>query len=363
MKYALFLFPLLLLAFSCHDRGVEPPRPTLIKWQALPSLSSIDVRYIVELAKNLYLAGIDTRKQQGEVGYGIVYFTFDGEKWQVAKEFKRAVGPLATRGDSLYLLSDSLYRMNPNQTWEAVCDPQPLTQDPSAIGDIVFFRDTLYAMQSLFSNAAATYRIDFDGTVTQIPVRNGSTYGGSKFMKVMENGQPVLYVRGQYYLSGFYRFDGNTFTPLANGLSSSEFNLPPTNSLGTRNDTLFAGFRFPASIKFLRNDRWFTHTDTMPYTKMYDRLPFKVKTEPTAIAFAGTRLFVATTPIGVIEWTGREWKRSSDGLPVPPINGTEDLYNPVVHLLFFQNKLLAGYGKPGFAPWGGTGLYVLSIPE
>jgi len=345
--------------FSCKDNGIDMNNAETEAWRLVPAMANIDIRYIVESKGVLYVAGVDTRVLNGDEGYGVVYASSDAEEWAIVQKLRTAVGPLVVHRDTLYLLSDSLYTVTPS--WGSVCNPEPLSSDPSAIGDMVFLRDTLYAMQSLFGNSIATYRIERDGTVVEMLVRYGRSYGGSKFITGHENGQCVAYVRGQYYWTGFYRFDGQIFTPIQDGLSDLEFNNPPTNSLAKRNDTLFAGFRFPSSIKFLMNGYWYSYTDSMPHSRMYNR--FRVLTEPTAIAFSQARLFVATSPLGVLEWTTIGWQRLSDGLPTPPISDIEDMYDPVVHLIAFRNKLLVGYGKPGFAPWGGVGLYKMSIGE
>ncbi|MGE5457831.1 MAG: hypothetical protein ACM3RX_05715 [Methanococcaceae archaeon] len=263
-------------------------------------------------------------------------------------------------GDTLYCLGDSLFRYIPSlNKWESVCKPEPLTSDPQSTSEMIFLKDKLYAMQTYFANAADTYEIHFDGTVHELQMWRQNGYAGAKYIKPAGD-CGWCYVRGQYYCGGFFTFDGTAFTELKNGLTSEEWNRPPTNSMAIKNDTLFAGFRKPGSIKYLNNGTWTAYTDTLPLSKNKNLKLSWLRAEPTAITFVKNRLFAATHILGVLEWVkGKGWVLISDGLvKIPPPDMD---YDPVVFLESINNTLVAAYGQPGYAPWGGVGVYKLHV--
>jgi hypothetical protein len=101
--------------------------------------------------------------------------------------------------------------------------------------------------------------------------------------------------------------------------------------------------------------------DTLPYPDSGTKVRPPLKTEPTAIAFLGDRMFVATHCMGVLEWTSeKKWKQMSNGLVPGILTGITDstLYAPLPFLEAFNGKLIAAYGKPGYGPWGGIGVYI-----
>ena len=355
----------MLFNFGCKKSPTENDNdknePTKNKWEIVPELSTLSIRYILKHNETLYLSAVESGKNYK----GIIWKTSNGINWTIVRTFEKVIGPMTTNGDTLYCLGDSLYRyIIPINKWENVCQPSPLTSDPEAMGDMIFVKDELYAMQSLFADAVATYRIGFDGTVNSLPVYHGREFGGAKFIKSKTEIKETVYVRGQYYKYGFFTFDGNVFDPLKDGLTEFEYYNPPTNSLALKNDTLFAGFMYPAVVKRLINNQWQNFTDTLPYSSSAFQFNPPIKTETTAITFVENRMFVATQSIGVLEWEDNKgWKQISEGLIPDPLinNGYKDLFRPVVFLETINGILIAAYGKPGYAQWGEYGVYHIDI--
>lgn len=343
----ILLITFLFFTSSCNNLTEPPPDDKKTKWEIIPELAEVDVRYILKHQTTVYLTGLFT----GRAYRGSIWKTHDGENWTMLRTFEKAVGPLAINGDSLFCLGDSLFKyIIPTDNWVNVCRPWPLTSDVQAVSEMIFLKNELYAMQTYFSDAVQTFRIYFDGTIEDIPVL-GYTYGGAKFIIKTEDA-PFCYVRGQYHKGGFYSFDGKIFTKIKNGLSDKEWMYPPTNSMEIYKDTLFAGFKFPGLIKYLDNNTWKTYTDTLPFNKVGQNLYY---TEPTEIVFVNERMFVSTDALGILEWTKDfTWAPLSEGLRA---YSWVDLYHPVVFLESINSTLIAAYGAPGYAPWGGTGVY------
>lgn len=354
-----------LLNIGCKKELTEPVINTeelkQSKWEVVPELSNLSVRYILKHNETLYLSAVESGKNYK----GIIWKTSNGINWTIVRTFEKVIGPLTINGDTLYCLGDSLYRyIIPINKWENVCKPWPLTSDPGAMGDMIFVKDELYAMQSLFADAVATYRISFDGTINSLPVHYGREFGGAKFIKSKSEMKETVYVRGQYYKYGFFTFDGNVFSPIKDGLTEFEYYNPPTNSLALKNDTLYAGFMYPAVVKRLINNQWQNFTDTLPYSSSAFQFNPPIKTETTAIIFVENRMFVATQAIGVLEWEDNKgWRKISEGLIPDPLinNGYKDLFRPVVFLENINGILIAAYGKPGYAQWGEFGVYKLAL--
>lgn len=352
MKNLVYIFFISIIFFKCNT--VEPPiedKPIENKWEIIPELSNLSVRYILKHKGLLYLSAVVS----GENYRGVIWKTNDGEKWTMIKTFEKAIGPLTTRGDTLYCLGDSLFRfIIPLNKWENICQPYPLTSDVQGVSEMIFLNDELYAMQN-YTDAPATYKIYFDGSVEEIMVI-GYSYGGAKFLK-KENINDWCYVRGRYHNSGFYIFDGNVFTRLSDGLTEEEWLNPPQNSMKIKNDTLFAGFRYPGIIKYLNNNNtWITYTDTLPYFQEHGKWYY---TEPTEVTFIRDRMFVGTHPIGVLEWKADSgWVELPKGLKE---YGWDNLYYPIVFLESINEILVAAYGDPGYAAWGGVGVYKINV--
>jgi len=352
INYFIILF---IMSFqSCNT--VEPPIDikTQKQWEPIQELSNLSVRYILKHDKTLYLSAVESNKDYR----GVIWKTNDGNNWIMLRTFEKAIGPLTTHGDTLYCLGDSLFRyIIPLEIWENVCQPKPLTSDVQAVSEMIFLKNKLYAMQTFFSDAVATYRINFDGTVENISVlpEIGPSYGGAKFIKNLENAE-YCYVRGQYYKGGFYSFNGKIFTKIKEGLTNESWIYPPTNSMEIKNDTLFAGFRYPGVIKFLNNNIWTNYSDPLPLTKEGNKI---YNTEPTEITFVDDKMFVSTDALGVLEWKKDSgWIQFSKGLLS---YSWVDLYYPIVFLESIKNILIASYGDPGYAPWGGIGVYKYKI--
>lgn len=350
---SILLAVLFIISFSCKS-PTEPPvdnKPEN-QWELIPELSNISVRYILKFENRLFLSGVVSNKNcKGEI-----WETDDGDNWTKLRNFDKAIGPMTLHGDTLYCLGDSLFRyIIPLNKWENVCQPLPLTISPQGVSEMIFLKNELFAMQN-YTDAPSTHKIHFDGTVDEIFVL-GYSYGGARFIK-RENVTDWCYVRGRYYSGGFYTFDGNIFTKLRDGLSDKEWLNPPTNSIVIKNDTLFAGFRYPGFIKYLDNNTWKNYTDSLPIFQEHSKW---YNTEPTGITFINNRMFVSTHPLGVLEWKKDSgWVQMSKGLHE---YGWDNLYYPVVFLESINGILLAAYGDPGFAPWGGVGVYKYNLKK
>ena len=364
---------LALVANSCKEQPNEvivPPNESQ-RWESIPEFALLSIRYMLQHNGTLYMSAVDPRVIR-TIGHGdtlrfdgergLIYKTTDGRTWTKVRGFDNEVGPMAMHGDTLYALcSDTIFKMLPNGDWQRAIRTPGRMADASMVGDIVFYKDSLYAMQSL-TQALETGIIYPDGSYRELFVRFTPTrsyqYAGSKFLKVIKNGIETVFVRprqGFTYLNGMFTFDGHLFHPLNEGLTDDERIYVPANSMALKNDTLYAGFLNPSGIKRLVNDRWEAFKDTLPNWEHAFNVRPNLITEPTAIAFAGERMFVATHCLGVLEWrdsTG--WQAMSEGLLkgfIPGIDNT-NLYTPVVFLEHFKGVLFAGYGQPAYAPWG-----------
>ncbi|MDP4175038.1 MAG: hypothetical protein Q8933_13770 [Bacteroidota bacterium] len=354
-----------LLILGCNTTEPVTEEIQEKSWQSIPEFADLDVRYIIKNNDKLYIAAVNTAiSNSSTLDRGVIMETSDAISWKKIKGFHFDIGPLAFHGDTLFCLSDSLYRYHPQTGWKGLCKYDALiTSDPASMGDMIFFKDKLYVMQSVFSDLFSMYRLSYDGTYESLNVLFGKyAYGGAKFIKVEKNGNEELYIRPNYFTSGFYRFDGSTYSFVMDGLSANELNGSPINSLAVRNDTLFAGFKYPATIKVLVNNKWQLFADSLPVSKSALLFRPQLRTETTAIVFVGNRMFVATNTIGVLEWSReRGWSRMSKGLVEVGIPNIEDVYDPVVFLEYFKGHLIAAYGTPGFGQWGGNGAFIYTL--
>lgn len=367
------LLALALVANSCKEQPNEvivPPNESQ-RWEIIPEFASLSIRYMLQHNNTLYVSARDTRvnwyTSTGWTGDpSVVYKTIDGQTWTKIAGFDDEIGPMTMNGDTLYALcSDTIFKMLPNGEWQRTIPTPGRMGDGKAVGDIIFYRDSLYAMQSWYQ-ALETGLIYPDGTYKQIlPIPAYQPYAGAKFLKQVINNQEHLFVRGirgASVGSPMFTFDGWVFEYCVNGLSEQEKLLAPVNSMTIKNDTVYAGFMKPSGVKRLVNNQWEPYKDTLPNWEHALNVRPNLITETTGIVFVGERLFVSTQCMGVLEWrdsTG--WQAMSEGLLkgfIPGIDNT-NLYTPVVFLEHFKGALLSGYGQPGFAPYGNqvTGLY------
>jgi len=369
-----FLVLGLSFCLGCDD-DVVPPITAPPPWTIIPELAQFDIRYTLNLNGRLYVAVIDPRVQQTETingmtrylgDRGVIFMTSDAITWTKLRGFPVDIGPLASHGDTIYCLaSDSIYRSFSDAGWWGAFPTPDRLRDPSSDGDIVFYGDDLLAQQTFYANALQTFRIHPDGSYEEVFAPAGQPFAGAKYFKTGSAPDEEVYLRPHWLAGGFHRFNGTTFTPLTGALSPEELASSPINSMAARGETLYCGFKSPGRIKYLSGPIWTDYTDTLPYSSIAYQVAPVLRTEPTAIAFAGDRMFVATQCVGVLEWkSGSGWSNISDGLVHGVLPGVDnsDLFRPVVFLEHLNGRLIAGYGRPGFGPWGGVGAYSRSVP-
>ncbi len=349
----ILLIAFLTLTSSCSTPTEPPPDDKKTKWEIIPELAEADVRYILKHENTLYLTGLFTGREYR----GSIWKTTDGENWTMLRTFEKAVGPLAINGDSLFCLGDSLFKyIIPTDTWENICQPWPLNTDVQAVSEMFFLDNELFAFQNFFQ-PGTVYKINFDGTVDDLSNQYGYV-GASKMIKKNINDN-WGYVRGMYHSGGFFKFDINGFVYLIDGLELQVILKPASNSMEIRNDTLFAGFRYPGIIKYLdESNVWRNYTDSIPTTRLDASSPY---VEPTEISCVGERMFVSTDIFGVMEWKkGIGWIDMADGLRTYDWSNGKVFY-PIVFLENIGNTLIAASGAPGYAAWGGYGVYKYKI--
>jgi len=378
--FVIISLSLLLVDFGCREKILPPPVQDIRKWNVVPELATLDVRYMIQHNDVLYLTAVDPNVKDTCISSGncyyvgdrsVVYKTTDAVTWTKIKGFKITIGPMTFHDDTLYCLGDdSIYTMLPNGVWRTAFATPPRLAYAPAIGDIVFIRDTLYGMQTVFGNAMETYRIHPDGTYEEVAGPDGLYhYAGSKYIKKESNGSEVVYVRPIYGLYGsrnFFSFDGYTYTHIENGLTDNDI-FGGSDAMAIKNDTLYAGFgamKAAGNIKIFINGQWKQVYDTIPYWRLAYSVTPVLRAEPTAITFWGEKIYVATNSTGVIEWEDNSgWVQLSNGLIhgfIPNIDNKE-LYYPVPFLKCLNNKLIVAYGKPGYGPWGGVGVYTYDL--
>lgn len=339
-----------LIVLSCDStEPIQPPIDNKTKWEVIPELAEADVRYILKHDNTLYLTALFTGKEYR----GSIWKTTDGENWMLMRTFDKAIGPLTTNGDTLYCLGDSLFRyIIPFDKWENVCQPYPLNTDVQAVSEMFFLDNELFAFQNFFQ-PGTTYRIHYDGMIEDLSSYYGYL-GAAKMIKknISDNWG---YVRGMYHSGGFFRFDRDGFVYLIDGLTQQVILKPASNSMEIKNDTLFAGFRYPGIIKYLdANNVWRNYTDSIPTTRLDASSPY---VEPTEISCLGDRMFVSTDIFGVMEWKkGIGWLDIAEGLRTYDWSDGKVFY-PIVFLENIGNTLIAASGAPGYAAWGGYGVY------
>lgn len=349
----IFLILLFIPQLSCSSPTEPPPDDKITRWEIIPELAEADVRYIYKHENTLYLTALFN----GRNYRGSVWKTNDGDNWTMLRTFEKAVGPLAINGDSLYCLGDSLFRyIIPLDKWENVCQPYPLNTDVQAVSEMIFLGDTLYAFENYFATAGV-YIINFNGEIENL----APLYMYTPFAKMIKKNVNDMwcYARGRYHSGGFFIFSPDGFSVLGDGLTQHTLLNPPSNSMEIRNDTLFAGFRYPGIIKYLgENNFWRDYTDSIPTTRLDASSPY---VEPTEISCLGDRMFVSTDIFGVMEWKkGIGWIDMADGLRTYDWSNGKVFY-PIVFLEHINNTLIAASGAPGYAAWGGNGVYKYKI--
>lgn len=363
--YLLLVFAAL-LNFRCKDSPTGPKdddsEPKKKDWELISTFSNLDIRYMIQLNDRIYVAAINPfySDRDTNAARGMIFESKDALTWTKIFSTKYNVGPMAVHGDSLFFIcQDSIYYYLADQGFRGKFKPPPRVSLPAEIGDMIFFKGNLYIMGAI--TAPETWCVYPDGSYEIIKTMMGIfSNGGAKFIKLSQGGVEKIYVRamyGTFSTTIIWEFDGNLFRLIENGLTQAEKDVSnPSNSLAVKHDILYAGFKSPATVKILVNDTWQTITDSLPYSKSAFQLSPVLKTETIAITFYGDRMFVSTQSVGVFEWLPQKgWEQMSDGLiEHPPIPGVvnKDLYVPVVFLEAFNGYLLAGYGVPGYAPWG-----------
>jgi hypothetical protein len=375
----IIIFSFLSLNLGCKETPTEPntgnndtPKTS---WESITVFEKLDIRYMIQINNRIYVACINPflTSLDTNATRGMIFESKDGTTWTKIFTTKYDVGPMAVHGDSLFIICrDSIYYYLPDEGFRGKFKPPPRVQLPAEIGDMTFYKGNLYIMGSI--TAPETWCVYPDGSYEIIKtMMNIFSNGGAKFIKLIKGGVEKVYVRAMYGTFSYtiiWEFDGNLFHLIDGGLTEAEKNAAnPSNSLVVKNDTLYAGFKSPASVKILINDTWQTVTDSLPYSKSAFQLNPVLKTETTALTFCGDRMFVSTQSIGVLEWLpNKGWEQMSSGLIEHPwmLDGThKDLYVPVVFLETFNGYLFAGYGVPGYAPWGSglSGNYGLFIKK
>jgi len=379
--YGVALLAFLLGQSGCKNEITPPSSVGSPAWKAVTQFQSLDFRYLINHNGVLYLDAINpavnsVRDSSGNWYYpgerGLVYRTSDAISWEKIKSFAHDIGPLTFHGDTLYCLaSDSIFRFTPNGIWQGAYVTPPPLGNPSADGDMIFLRDTLYSMQTFFTNSAQTFRIHTDGTYEEVAGPDGMAhFSGAKFIHAVVGGREVAYVRPRWGASMFLVFDGQNYTHVENGLSAGQL-IAPTDAMIVINDTLYAGFGgqqgsgTPGCIKVLTNNQWVSRYDTLLSSHSAYVVNPTLYAQPTALAFWNGSLYVATNSQGVEKWTDTiGWIRISSGLIPGNVAGLlePDLRAPIPFLESIGNKLVVAYGKPGYAPWGSTGVYTMGIP-
>ena len=139
-RWIVFLILAAIIGWSCKTDVTSYTEPVADNWELVPEFQNISIRYIVKYNNSIFISGINVTSRNG-----LVYLSDDGNKWELIREFSKAIGPLTISSDSLFCLGDSLYRyIISMKRWETVCDPQPLSQDPSSVGDMVMLNNKLY---------------------------------------------------------------------------------------------------------------------------------------------------------------------------------------------------------------------------
>jgi len=373
------LATIILFNLGCKKSPTEPNtgnNDTLkTSWKRIAVFEKLDIRYMIQNNNRIYVAAIDPYLTSLDTNAirGMIFESKDGITWAKIFTTKYDVGPMAVYGDSLFIICrDSIYYYLPDQGFRGKFKPPPRVQLPEEIGDMTFYKGNLYIMGAI--TAPETWCVHPDGSYEIIKtILNITSVGGAKFIKLIKGGVEKVYVRAMYGTFSYtviWEFDGNLFHKIDSGLTEAEKNASNhSNSLAVKNDTLYAGFKSPATVKILVDDKWQTITDTLLYSKSAFQLNPVLKTETTALTFYGDRMFVSTQSIGVLEWLpNKGWEQMSNGLIEHPwmLDGThKDLYVPVVFLEAFNGYLIAGYGVPGYAPWGSglSGNYGLFIKK
>jgi hypothetical protein len=363
---------ILLGAGSCKEKPSEVAQEPIAlpdKWAVVPELQRLDIRYTLQGNGVLYVAAVNERTMTSAI-----YKTEDANTWMKMKETGFGFGAMTMRGDTLYVMNDSLYRYVPGEGWQSLFE-FPFGNGIYKVSDMTFYKGELYAM--LGAGNRRTIKFSMDGQWTALRPFNG--YEGSlvRFCKVLQGDSEVVYVRPQAATIGWlWRFDGTRFIQQPEtGLTSQD--LPTSNAMVARGDSLVLGFfcwhgRETAAggvIKSFKNGLFSSYpTDSLPLLSINPLLIEPYNTHPNTLAFANGNLFVGTFPIGVVEWVSseRKWRNISKGLTTISQDTTyKEFYNSISFIESFKGRLFVGYGNPEFRFWetNGRGLYVYQIPK
>lgn len=354
LLFSLF-FLLTISACKINDPD-EDAKPSEPQWEEIPEFKNYNITYILKHESGVFVSC------WWEPGFnlfeGLLFFSSDGDNWVKLRSFSRPSGPLAIKNDTLFCLSDSLHNYYiPNGSWGGPVNLKPFSFVSFEMTDIIFVDDYLYLLES--QGVYQTFRINYktgDYEERWGSIRYGKT--SSKFLRHNKNGIETIYARGVFNSIGFFTFDGNQYLELHNGLTEKEIAKAPLNSMTIHNDTLFAGFSFPSTIKYLDNSNvWRPYTDSLLHTFQYYP-PLLVQT--TAIVFHKNRLFAATNYYGVLEWTSdKGWIKVQNGLK--SYDDYEDLFVPIFRLETIGDYIIAGYDDSGMAYHSSQGLFKLKL--
>ncbi|MFQ3598153.1 MAG: hypothetical protein SNJ66_07405 [Chloroherpetonaceae bacterium] len=369
MKYSIF-FSALILSFFANSCKNELPTTTKEepsqKWEAVPILEGMDIRYTIQHNGALYVGAVDERTKNGAV-----YKTQDAKNWTKVKQLGFGFGAIATHGDTLYVMGDSLYRYHPSFGWQSLF----ACFFGRIVSDMTFYKGKLYAM--LDRGNPRTLRVEMNGEWTALRPLNGYETSLARFCKINQGDSEVVYVRPlpTAQTGIIFRFDGERFIQEPTiGLTGQEY--PTTNAMIARGDSLLLGYYVwygpgvPTGgiIKSYKNGEFSNlPTDSLPLLSLNSQLENPFSTYPNSLGFQDNRLFVATSPIGVVEWIPktRSWKNLSKGLPTISSDTTyKDFFASITFLEVFKGYIVVGYGHPPFVFHLTTrGMYTYRISE
>lgn len=363
------LLALAIVANSCkNEPPIIPEEEFSPKWESVPMLAGMDIRYTIQHKGVLYVGAVDERTR-----LGAVYKTEDAKIWTKVKDVGFDFGAMTFHGDTLYVIGDSLYRYLPSLGWQGLFSWG--FRSAQAVSDMIFYKGKLYVM--LARGNLRTLQVEMNGNWTALRPFNGTSEGAmSRFCKVNKGDSEVVYVRPYptALVGTIYRFDGERFIAEPTvGLTGQDY--PTMNAMMARGDSLLLGYYYwyspdmPAGglIKSYKDGVFSNFTDSLPLLSLNPQLVQPYSTYPNSFAFYGDRLFVGTFPIGVVEWIPqtRSWKNISKGLPtVSPDTTYKDFYASISFIEAFKGHIIVGYGHPAFFYWATTrGMYIYRVSD
>lgn len=337
-----------LLLGGCKDRLIDPTdnfQDSL--WMPLDNTLHLDVRCITVYNNLLYLT-VNQRTDTGNYGY--VLYSEDGLTLNILKSFNGFISPMVFHHNYLFVTtSDSILKYHDKTGWESI-SKLPFVGSES-IYDLFFLNDVLYIMADKF------WKMNGPNSFQEIlyPQRGG------KFL--VDNSKSVAYFRPWTYASGFYMFNGNTFELIVDGLSLREKISSTVDAMFLKNDTLFAGFGEPASIKHFTNGCWVSYTDSVPIPSDLKIFDPPLVLLPTVASMMNDDLFIGTNYSGVYQWSASKgWVSISKGLP--RWDNSHNIYFGINYLVSFNGYLYTGFGQPTFSPYNsGFGVYRIKLSK